>query len=236
MLADLGPSGAPIPSRTPPAPDCQDKGVFREGGNRGRLRPASSEGGRNSPRQGCLGRRAGPGTRPSPRSQPPRAPLAPCFHPPDRLSVRLPRPFTTFQLPDCPRAGRRGSLPAEAFRSCSCARGGGFRPDPGAAMPALPANGCCVTHESVGSLFSPSVRLRGAMFLVSTLFPSSSFPSERRWPHRPRPHHHAPLTRGPPPPPFRAGPPDLRGGRWRRGPARPHRHPTPRGGRREGPP
>ena len=54
--------------------------VFREGENRGRVRPASGEGGRNAPRQGCLGSRAGPGARISPRSQPPRAPLAPCFH------------------------------------------------------------------------------------------------------------------------------------------------------------
>ena len=39
------------------------------------------KGGRNAPLQGCLGRRSGPGARISPRSQPPRAPLAPCFHP-----------------------------------------------------------------------------------------------------------------------------------------------------------
>ena len=51
------------------------------GENRGRLRPASSEGGQNAPRQGCLGSRSGPGTRLSPRYHPPCAPLAPCLHP-----------------------------------------------------------------------------------------------------------------------------------------------------------
>ena len=48
--------------------------VAEEGG---RVRPASGEGGRNARRQGRIGRRSGPGTWVSPRSRPPRAPLAP---------------------------------------------------------------------------------------------------------------------------------------------------------------
>ena len=39
------------------------------------------EGGRNARCQGYLGRRSSPGTWNFPRSLPPRAPLAPCFHP-----------------------------------------------------------------------------------------------------------------------------------------------------------
>ena len=42
-------------------------------------------GGRKARRQGCLGRRSSPGTWRFPRSLPPRAPLAPCFHPPETL-------------------------------------------------------------------------------------------------------------------------------------------------------
>ena len=43
--------------------------------------PEGREGGRKGHGvQGCLGRRSSPGTWLSPRSLPPRAPLAPCFH------------------------------------------------------------------------------------------------------------------------------------------------------------
>ena len=58
--------------------------VFQEGGHRGGYGRPRGEGRRNAPRQGCLGRRSGPGTRLTPRSQPPRAPLA--LFPPSRTS------------------------------------------------------------------------------------------------------------------------------------------------------
>ena len=63
-------------------------GVLREGGNRGRVRPASGEGGRNAPLQGCLGSRPDPEIWLSPRSQPPRPPIRPLF-PPSRNTVNL---------------------------------------------------------------------------------------------------------------------------------------------------
>ena len=60
-------------------------GVFPEGEQRGRVRRTLGEGGRNSRRQGCLGRRFSPGTWNFLDLCPPRAPLAPCFHPPETL-------------------------------------------------------------------------------------------------------------------------------------------------------
>ena len=54
-------------------------GVFPEGEQRGRVRRALGEGGRNSRRQGRLGRRFSPGTWNFPDLCPPRAPLAPVF-------------------------------------------------------------------------------------------------------------------------------------------------------------
>ena len=88
----------PIPSSPPEdvrqPPPC---GVFPEGGQRGRVRRASGEGGRNARHQGCLGRRSSPGTWHFPRSLPLSAPLPPCFHPPEHTPVKIP-----------PRRARRG--------------------------------------------------------------------------------------------------------------------------------
>ena len=87
--------------------------VFQEGGNRGEYGRPRGEGRRNAPRQGCLGRRSGPGTRLSPRSQPPRAPLAPCtssFRLLLQLARRVGRPARS-QLGGSfahPRGGGRG--------------------------------------------------------------------------------------------------------------------------------
>ena len=75
------------------------------------------EGGRNSRRQGCLGRRAGPGTGLSPRSPPLSAPLAPCFHPPatllwDRLAQQDERtPSPAPRSSPSPAGGRTGVAP-----------------------------------------------------------------------------------------------------------------------------
>ena len=52
-------------------------GVIPEGGQGGRVRPASGRGAGMHGVRGCLGRRTGPGTWLPPRSPPPRAPLAP---------------------------------------------------------------------------------------------------------------------------------------------------------------
>ena len=68
-------------------------GVLREGENRGRLRPASREGGRNAPRQGCLGRRSGPGPG-FPPDLSPRAPPSPLF--PSRTTPETARDFRCF--------------------------------------------------------------------------------------------------------------------------------------------
>ena len=72
-------------------------GVFPEGEQRGRVRRASGEDGRNTRRQGCLGRRSGPGTWIFPDIWPPRAPLAPCFHPPETLHSPLSSSLSTPQ-------------------------------------------------------------------------------------------------------------------------------------------
>ena len=64
-------------------------GVFPEGEQRGRVRRACGEGGGIHGVRGCLERLSGPGTWLSPRSLPPRAPLAPCFHPPETLNHQV---------------------------------------------------------------------------------------------------------------------------------------------------
>ena len=76
-------------------PLCREE-CCPEGGQGGRVRPASGEGGRNSRRQGCLRRRTGPRTRISPRSPPPRGPPRPAG----------PKLVQSWQL-----AVKRGSLP-----------------------------------------------------------------------------------------------------------------------------
>ena len=58
--------------------------VFREGESRGRVRPASGEGGGMHRVRGCLGRRSGPGTG-FPQIS---APARPCFHPPETPTGR----------------------------------------------------------------------------------------------------------------------------------------------------
>ena len=63
---------------------------FPEGEQRGRVRRASGGGRADARRQGFLGRRSSPGTWRFPRSLPPRAPLAPCFHPPETLQWGTP--------------------------------------------------------------------------------------------------------------------------------------------------
>ena len=67
--------------------DCE-----RVGGRGGRGRPASGKRGRDTPLQGCLGRRYGPGTSLPPRSQPPRAP-----------AVRPRTPCPAEQAPSLPK-------------------------------------------------------------------------------------------------------------------------------------
>ena len=70
---------------TPPA-SLDRQGVIPEGGQGGRVRPASGEGGGGIHGvRGCLGRIPGPGTWLSPRSPPTRAPLAPLVLPPESL-------------------------------------------------------------------------------------------------------------------------------------------------------
>ena len=77
-------------------------------------------GGRKARRQGCLGRRSSPGTWLFPRSLPPRAPLAPCFHPPETLH----RPDKTGRT----RWSRRGGEGDERPPAASEGQGEGRRP------------------------------------------------------------------------------------------------------------
>ena len=59
--------------------------VFPEEGEQRECGAPGGEGGWNARRQGCLKRRSSLGTWNFPRYLPPRAPLAPCFHPPETL-------------------------------------------------------------------------------------------------------------------------------------------------------
>ena len=99
LPAAHAPRTRPPPARasdaSPPC-DCGALGrlVHRGGLNgwreqRGRVRRASGgREGRDSRRLGCLGRRSSPGTWLFPKSLPLRAPLAPCFHPPESLRMQ----------------------------------------------------------------------------------------------------------------------------------------------------
>ena len=85
---------APLHTWTPksvrhPVRDLDAARLFPEGEQRGRVRRAFGEGGRNARRQGCIGRRSSPGTWIFPRSPPPRAALTPCFHPPESLHTQI---------------------------------------------------------------------------------------------------------------------------------------------------
>ena len=112
------------PPRSPPparpralrACGCCGSRVLPEGGQRGRVRRASGEGGRKARRPGCLGRSSSPGTWPFPRYLPPRAALAPCFHPPETLHGEGTRPPREAPSEGRPPAGRRSLRRAGARR------------------------------------------------------------------------------------------------------------------------
>ena len=149
----------PVPSASPPSPVGTRRSPLtkwsvsvtkwgeEEGEQRGRVRRASGEGGRKARRQGCLGRRFSPGTWPFPDLCPPRAPLAPCFHPPETLQSRRrpggPRPRPgPWRRPG--RNGRGGSPAGSRSRSWRAWRREKVRrrprpparpPDPGAGPP-----------------------------------------------------------------------------------------------------
>ena len=112
----------------------ETSGVILEGEQAGRVRPASGEGGRISRRQGCLGRRMGPGTGLPPRSPPPRAPLAPLVPP----SGITPQKHSSRQAGQggAGRQAREGDMAADL----KVRRPGPGRP-PGAGTPPGPAPG-----------------------------------------------------------------------------------------------
>ena len=113
----------------------------QEGAGRGRLRSASGGGGRNTRLQGCLGRRAGPGTRIFPRSLPPPAPRPPLFtgipHAPDTPSCRGlsgPAWIAVVSRPPPPPKGR-GGWSHRTFAPSVAAPGPGSFENPALAPP-----------------------------------------------------------------------------------------------------
>ena len=96
---------------------------FRRVNSGGECGAPRGEGGRNSRRPGDLGRLFSPGTWIFPRSLPPRAPLAPCFHPPRKHSSLQPRPKVALGQGWLPKAhGADDRLGAEpgGRRGCCC--------------------------------------------------------------------------------------------------------------------
>ena len=96
-----------------------DSGGWTRGASTVRL----GEGGRIARRQGGLGRRTGPGTRISPRSPPPRAPLAPFVHPPESLHG-LPAPDLRQKRGGASAAGGPSLQPRLALQGCLKRRAG----------------------------------------------------------------------------------------------------------------
>ena len=78
-----------VPATSSTSSSSSTSGVIPEGGQGGAITARLGEGGRNSRRQGCLRRCTGPGTWLSPRSLPPRAPLARLFSPRNHSSTLL---------------------------------------------------------------------------------------------------------------------------------------------------
>ena len=88
LLLVRAPGALEVELLPPPTPGRSPLECFRRVNSGGECGAPRGEGGRNSRRQGCPGRRSSPGTWFPPRSLPPRAPLA-RFSPPGNTPTSL---------------------------------------------------------------------------------------------------------------------------------------------------